>query len=190
MKILKFLTKPLIVILVFVSAIWLIGFLNRPSVPSSSLPVGRQGSTLIPPKTSFTLSPNQGQFKTGQEFEVAIILKTDQEINGADALLTFDSQALEIIEIRPGPVFPLYPRKDINLEKGQVVITGVKTSKDSQVFTQPMTFATIVLKGKIAGQTTLDFVFTKGETSGSTIIESQNSTNILEKVYNGSYTIK
>ena len=125
MKILKFIIKPIIVILVFVSAIWLIGFLNQPSAPSSP-PV------LSPPQTSFTLSPSQGQFKTGQEFEVTIILKTDQEINGADALLTFDSQALEIIEIRPGSVFPLYPRKDINLEKGQVVITGVKTSKDSQ----------------------------------------------------------
>ena len=183
MKILKFIIKPIIVILVFVSAIWLIGFLNQPSAPSSP-PV------LSPPQTSFTLSPSQGQFKTGQEFEVTIILKTDQEINGADALLTFDSQALEIIEIRPGSVFPLYPRKDINLEKGQVVITGVKTSKDSQVFTQPMTFATMILKGKIAGRTNLDFVFTSGGTSDSTIIEAQDSTNILEKVYNGSYEIQ
>ena len=119
---LSFLVKPILIILVFILALWLIGFLNRPSSPSSpSLP-------------SFTLSPNQGEFTTGQEFSLEIILKANKEINAADAVLVFDPEILEAVTLKPGTIFPLYPRKNIDLEKGRAVITGVKTSQDGQVF--------------------------------------------------------
>ena len=176
MKILKFLLKPLFIILVFIAAIWLIGFLNReaPSTPLSSL----------------RLSPNEKEFKNGQEFKIDIILKTDQEINGADAVLSFDKKILEVIEIQPGSIFPIYPRKNIDPEKGRVEITGVKTIKDKRVFTQPSVFATMILKGKKSGQAKLNFLFSKGKTSKSTIIKAESSENILEKVYNGEYEIQ
>jgi len=174
MKLLKFFIKPLIIIFVLVAAIWLIGFLSR-ETPT--------------PLSSLRLSPAEGEFKTGQEFKIDIILKTNQEINGADAILTFDSKILEVVEIKPGTAFPLYPRKNIDLEKNRIEITGVKTKKDNQIFTQPLIFATIVFKGKIAGQASLNFVFNKGKTTGSIIIEARTSENILEKVYNGEYKI-
>ena len=171
-----FILKIAIVIVVFVTAIWLIGFLNQ---DSPSLPL-----------SSFRLSPYEESISVGQEFKVDIILKTDQEINGADSIISFDSRLLEVIDIQPGNLFPFYPRKNINLEKDRIEITGVKSKKDGQVFTQPLIFATIVFKGKTPGIAKVDFTFYKGKTIGSTIVKAEGSENILEKVYNGKYEIK
>lgn len=175
MKILKLLLKPLLILLVFIAALALIGFLNQPSKPSSP---------------SLTLSPAKGRFKLGQEFSIDIILNAaGQEINAADAVLSFNPQVLQVVEIKPGQVFPLYPRKNVDLEKNQIQITGVKAKKDGQVFTKPLKFATIIFKGKVPGQAKLNFVFSKGKTTGSTIIKAEGSENILNKVYNGKYEI-
>lgn len=177
MKILKFLTKPLLIILILVATLWLIGFLNRPT-PSK-------------PLSYLALSPDEGTYSLGQTFAVDIILKTNQEINGADTVLSFDPDILEVIEIKPGSVFPAYPRKTIDLQKKQILITGVKIKKDGQVFTQQANFATIIFKAKNKGRTKVNFVFSKGKTTGSIIVKADlNSENILEKVYNGSYEIK
>lgn len=176
MKTLKFLAKPLLIVLVVLGALWLIAFLNqeRPPIPLSLL----------------KLSPLKRGAKVGQEFKVDIILKTNQEINGADAILSFDPNLLEVSNIVEGQIFPLYPRKNVNLEKGRVEITAVKMKKDGQVFTQPMVFATIIFKGKKSGTAKVDFSFSKGKTTRSTIIKAQGSENILEKVYDGEYEIK
>lgn len=173
MKILKFLAKPLLIILVLISALWLIAFLSKePTSPQSWL----------------KLSPEKGKFKVGQEFAVKIILRTNEEINGADAILSFDPNLLEVRTIKEGQAFPLYPRKNIDL-KGRLEITGVKLRKDGQVFTGPQVFAIIVFGGKKRGIAKVNFVFYKGKTTGSSIIKAQGSVNILEKVYNGNYNI-
>lgn len=171
---LKFLLKPLIITLVFLGALWSIAYLaSRPSTPLST----------------YHLSPEKGDFKAGEEFQVEIILKTDQEINGADVVLSFDPSILEVVRIKEGGVFPLYPRKHVDTQKGRIEITGVKTKVDGQVFTQPLTFATMVLRAKKPGQAKFNFVFSRGKTTGSTIVKAEGSKNILEKVYNGEYII-
>jgi len=172
---LSFLLKPLLIVLVFILALWLIAFLNQPSLPS--LP-------------SFSLSPGKGQFKTGQEFKVDLVLNAKAEINAADTVLSFDPNLIEVAAIQPGQVFPLYPRQSIDPQKGEVQITGVKTIQDNRVLTTPKIFATLILKAKKPGTAKLNFIFNKGKTTGSTIIKSQGSENILEKVEGGKYEIK
>lgn len=175
MKILKLLFKTVLFALCLIGALWLIAFLTKE--PS-------------PPPSSLTLSPSKGSYRVGQTFEVKIVLKTAEEVNGADALLSFNPKVLRVVEIKEGPAFPLYPRKKADQQKGEIKITGVKAKRDGRIFTQPLTFATIVFKGKERGVAKVNFVFKKGKTTGSTIIKAVGSENILRKVTNGSYQIK
>lgn len=136
---------------------------------------------------SFSLSPAEGEFAAGEEFEAVILLSTGQErIIGADAILKFDPKKLEVLEILPGDIFNLYPQEKI--EEGKILISAVLENKKD--FWGQGILAKLKIKGKTAGKTNLNFEFTPGRTDDSNIAIAGTSKDLLAKTKNGLYTFK
>jgi len=186
MKILKskkaFWSLLLILFLEAISAFW---YLKKPTqlATRNSQPTISKTSQPV----SLFLDPSAAEFPTGKEFQVAIVLSTGQKSAiGADVILKYDPEKLEVLEITPGQIFELYPELEIQEEK--VLISAI--SQEGKLFSGQGILAQLVLKGKVPGETKLKFEFEPGQTTDSNVAIENTQPDGLEEVKNGSYTFK
>jgi len=139
---------------------------------------------------NFSLTPKIGIYNMGSVFSVNLKIDSlNQGLSGADAILTYDKQLLEFVEIIPGKIFPFYPLRKNNIDKGEVSITGTLTDPSQSLFTGKGTFATVKFRVLNVGETKIKFDFTPGSTADSNLVEKKTGKDILETVINGSYTL-
>src|SRR3989344_2130000 len=61
---------------------------------------------------SFSLNPEIVSTQAGQEFSIDVLIDTQKKpIDGADVVLTYNSEKLEVVKIDGGESFPNYPIK-------------------------------------------------------------------------------
>lgn len=138
----------------------------------------------------FELSPRTASLTYGEEKILEIKINSpNKTLSGADVVLLYDPEFTEPIELLPGDVFPDYPLLKINKEKSKISITGTMTNPSQKPFIGNGIFAKIKVRFLKEGETKLKFDFYPGSTADSNLTEKESGKDILETVYNGSYTI-
>lgn len=134
-----------------------------------------------------SLSPTVKEINTGVNFNVTVSVDTGgQQVNGADAIVQYDSSLLEVVSVSEGTFFPTITT--ITTTLGKVEIYGVADTGSPKTGTG--TLATITFKGKASGTATVSFVCQSSSTSDSNI-NSTSDTDIIvcASNVNASYVI-
>lgn len=116
----------------------------------------------------------------GKEFTVEIKLDTEKKMtDGADVILRYDPEKIEVIGIIPGITYPDYPIQKI--EEGKISITGVAAST-GPFFEGTDLFATVKFKALFGGEETVSIDFTQDSTVESNVALHGKGTDILTGV--------
>jgi hypothetical protein len=127
----------------------------------------------------------------GRRFDVHIVIDAKNTvINGVDSVISYDPTMLRVVQVTA----PTGADKTLQLmrrqiEDGNVYITAIKTEVDD-IPTQELVVARLSVQALKTGTTTLMFEHKPTTTTGSTIIQAAESTNILDKVTNTTIIIK
>lgn len=130
------------------------------------------------------LTAEKSSFNVGEEIPVEIKISTGgHTVVGVDIVLQYDPKKFSSAEVEKGNIFDDYPGVDIDTKNGVILISGAINS-DAGGFNGTSEFATVNLKAKEKGQTTLSLDYKSGITTDSNIIESASSKDVLGEVYN------
>jgi hypothetical protein len=133
---------------------------------------------------SLLLEPSFQEVKTNEEFRVSLLISSEEPLLGADAVLKFDPDLLEVVRIEEGDTFPSLPLK--KADKEFIRITGVAEVDKS--FKGEGVFANITFKAKDAGSAKITVEFRDGATDESNLTAVQVK-DVLGKVESGTYEI-
>lgn len=148
---------------------------------------------------TFSLSPSTATKNVGTTFNVNIVLDTKGDaVTGATAILTYDTAKLEVvdsdttqtgIQIKPGTIFNQAPLTNtVNTSTGQI---RYDSGSLGSTYTGSGTMATITFKTLLAGTAKVDYTFTSGSTTNTSLVAASSpaGTNLLTGVTGGTYTI-
>ncbi len=149
---------------------------------------------------TLSLSPTSGSFAAGVTFEVKILVDTSgATTSGTDVYLTFDPNALQVIDSVPGTTGTqilqgsLYSQTPANLVDngvGKISFSGAKSSGSSPGYSGTGTLATITFQAVTqTSASKVAFNYTKGSTTDSNVIDQTSHADLLTAVTNGSYDI-
>ena len=175
-----FIALGIVVVIVFILTS-IISFL-LPNRRETYSPIAYVPTPTTVPKRTIWIDPARIETKPFSQFEVRVMLDADNRIiNGADAVISYDPSYLKLVSMNkanePNNQFQLFSRQSI----GEVQLTAIKLEQSSSSTAQA-TIAVLVFQSLKTGSSELTFEFQKGATFGSTIIDANNSENILENV--------
>lgn len=137
---------------------------------------------------SLQFDPTSANLPLNQNLEVKVIVDAGtDEITSTDAYIHYDSNLLEVVEVKNGSFFPTVTH-DYS-QTGKVYIAGMV--EDPTTFkTGRGILATIVFKGKSNGQANLSFDCNDGSTTDSNITKKDiNASDIIQCQLNNRATI-
>lgn len=191
------------IVIVFVTLIFLLlGILylrnrNRSRLTELSKPAEIQEQTEKPAESRgqkqniVFLETGKGDLKAGGEAQVNVNFRTDNpDIFGADAVILYDTAyvATSGDRILPGNFFKEFPRISVDEENGIIRVTAYGADKTAPL-NEPVNFLKINFLLLKAGPTEVNLDFTQGTTNTSTLVEKENSINILDAVENLKFNI-
>lgn len=163
-------------------------------VLTSSVPT----APLLPAKTTIqktagtiSLTVSKTTFSLKEMVPVSIMVDTaGKAVEGVDLIVNFDPNILEATPagLIKGKIFDEYPLMSVDSKKGLISISGISDLKNG--FTGKGQFATLNLKAKVVGKTSLTIDFKKNSTTDSNMVEDNTSQDILENVDNIIITIQ
>lgn len=139
---------------------------------------------------SFSLSPATGVCIPGGTFDLDIIIKSDEPVGGATAIIHYDPSILEGVSLTPGEFFPTHLIKRIDSSTGIIRLDRGTDVENPNNLSGETVFGTIKFKVLRVGSATLSFDFTKGSTKDSNIAHAETFRDILTSVTGGSYTFQ
>lgn len=157
------------------------------SLPKRATPT----ATPTPVRAEMYTRPLSVEAQLNRPFEIAVTLDAKgHTINGADSVIHFDPAFIKVVKISP----MAENSKDFILmrklvEKDRIIITAIRTKPGTEP-TQELTVARMSLIPLKIGGTTLTFEHFPGATTGSTVIQAEDSANILDKVAKTDIIIK
>lgn len=183
------------VVIAFAIVFFLVGFLifsffgqNRRDLSSF-----REIAETTPlPQAYMRLEPLKTALKTNEvsSFDLTINSYT-AKINGTDAVILFDPQLIKITNINSDYSVLnqnfIFPRKQI--AEDRIYLTAVRDNLNQET-SGKFTLATINFEAISPGVAVFKLEHFPGETYGSTIIQSKDSKNILDKVEGFEVTIE
>lgn len=139
----------------------------------------------------YTITTSAKQVKLGGNFTATVSFSVPGKIlDGTDVVLFFDPDYLTASStLAFGDYFALYPRKEVNNEKGFIKVTAIE-SKSSEANSAATPLFNASFRAKKGGSTTLSFDFAKGTTNKTTLVEKGSSKNILGSVNEAVVTIE
>lgn len=144
----------------------------------------------IAPKTPVAylyLSPENGNYKIGQEFAVDVLLNTaGSSVNAASAFLSYDKTKMEVLSIDvTGSVFDMTAQTKIIPDFGKVKIVlgtptpGIRTQKGNRVRMATINFRAINKVNPVSENISFDFI--KGTPDYSAVfLDDKKGTDILD----------
>jgi hypothetical protein len=166
-------------------------FSNKESTPLISVPLKKEMPTPTPIRAEMYTQPLTVEVTQNKRFDIDVTLDAHNTvINGADSIIEFDPNMLKVVRISPpsGQTVELSLMRHL-VEGNKIILTAFK-SEVTENPTQEVVIARITLLPIKAGTTTLTFEHFPGTTKGSTIIKTEGSQNILDKVTNTTVIIK
>ncbi len=138
--------------------------------------------------------PEKKLVTVNEEFDLSIFFQADKKtINGADAVIFYNPEAIEVVEIQAssetGEYFKSYLKKKIDPVKKVIKITGYQP-KDQGALSGEKRFATLKLRAKKKGLETLSFDFVAGTTNRTTLVEKGTGKNLLGNAIGAEIEIK
>jgi hypothetical protein len=129
---------------------------------------------------SFTVDPEVVSTEAGEEFSVDVSIDTGgKKTDGADLVLKFNAEKLEVLRVDPGVVYSDYPIQETG--DGVVKVTGISSQK-GPFFEGEGVFATIVFKVLYGGEEFIKVDFEDGSTTDSNVAFHGKGTDILSEV--------
>ncbi|MBI4067127.1 hypothetical protein HY407_01990 [Candidatus Gottesmanbacteria bacterium] len=131
------------------------------------------------------LVPASLDLKLGQSATLDIMLvASSYSLDGVDAVLSFDPAYIEVVGGKAsfGDAFPSYLKNVVDKDKSRIYITGVTFEPQPTPLAGEILFATLQLKAKQVGQTTISFLVSPTGKDLSNIIQNSTSNNILGNV--------
>ena len=129
---------------------------------------------------SMKLNPDVVTTQSGETFSVDIILDAQgAQTDGADVVLKYDPNQLEVVNVKEGETYPKYPIKQI--EEEFVKITGI-SNKSGPFFSSSGVFATVTFKAKFGGEHVIKIDFNNDSTIDSNVAAHGKGTDILSEV--------
>lgn len=117
--------------------------------------------------------------KKDETFNLDVVITAEgRKLDGADAIIKYNPQMVEVTDIKQGEFFTNYPRQTIDQANGVIKMTGF-TPKDTNANGDNFVFFTIEAKALVSGTAKFDFEFEKGKTNLSTVVENKTSRNLL-----------
>ena len=128
---------------------------------------------------SFSLNPEIVSTQAGQEFSVDVLINTQKtSVDGADVVLTYNSEKLEVVKIEGGEAFGDYPIQ--KAESGLVKITGIAASQ-GPFFSGEARFASVRFKALSGGEEGIRIDFADDSTVESNIAAHGSAVDILSE---------
>ncbi|GAG13822.1 unnamed protein product, partial [marine sediment metagenome] len=86
--------------------------------------------------SSFSLRTNKETYIIGESFSLDVIVKSPGVvIDGAEFVLNYDPQVIEVGELILGSFFSLYPQKKVDPEKGTIKVVALqKTGENKELY--------------------------------------------------------
>lgn len=161
------------------------------TAPLISLPHRAAAPTPTPIRAEMYTMPLSIETTVGRRFNVTIAVDAKNTvINGTDSVISYDPTMLRVVQVTiptNADKSMLLMRKQI--ENGKIYITAVK-SEANNIPTQELPIARLSVQALKSGTTTLIFDHMPTTTTGSTVIQADESKNILDKVTNTTIIIK
>lgn len=139
----------------------------------------------------YTILPSQSTIKSGATLALTVQFEAPgKRLDGSDVFLRFDPVYLDIDEnFTYGTYFMTYPRVTVDKIKGEVKVTGFRSSQVATL-NQPTVFFVVRFTARQIGRTAVSFEYQKGRTNLTTLVEKGTSKNILNQVFPASITIE
>lgn len=129
---------------------------------------------------SMKLNPDVVTTESGEKFSVDIFLDAQgAQTDGADVVLKYDPNQLEVVNVEEGEIYPKYPIKQI--EEEFVKITGI-SNKSGPFFSSSGVFATVTFKAKFGGEHMIKIDFNNESTIDSNVAAHGKGIDILSEV--------
>lgn len=140
-----------------------------------------------PPVASLALSPETGRLKVGQKMRLEIVVQTSTAINGVDAVLTYDPEALQV-EVFEGQSFDRTLRAAVIPEQSLITLTAVMEPGETIIGKQVVGYLEVTPRK--TGSSEIRFDFTRGETRDSNVSSGLGRVqDLLDKVSGGRYDL-
>jgi len=130
---------------------------NLPASPSPR-EINIPSQPKVEGQASFTISADQTDYNIGETFNLTIVVKANGEkVDGAEFLLTYDPQAVEVGSLQLGSFFSLYPQKKVDQAAGQVRIIALQKQDQTRPLDQAV-LITLPVTGLKSGLASFTFV--------------------------------
>lgn len=135
----------------------------------------------------------------GQTVAVPVVLSTGGDAtSGVDLVLTYDPELVEIVDgdtatagtqIAASKLFELVQMNAIDTARGEIRFSAGQQPMGQPVTVNNQVIATITLKGKQSGTTTIELDHTAGALSDTNVIKANDGRDLLNAVQFGTVTV-
>jgi hypothetical protein len=140
-------------------------------------------------------SKTQVSASLGEELDVDVTIDTQSKaVAGADAVILYNPQYIEVVSVDPGDVFADYPARFYDNTNGKIMVSGIVSSKHN-LYRGRGVMARIRFRTKAMGASQITFQYTPGDTTDSNVASMSEPGDILTSVNSislavqgGSYT--
>lgn len=143
---------------------------------------------------TLALSPSSDSFAINQQFQVQVNLSSGQySVDAVDAIIDYDDEALELVEVEEGTIFPSYVTSPDTPAgaTGRISIGGQVNPGSPQGFSgNNQLFATLTFKALKQGTTNVTFYIDEESPRNDTnISQFRQGVDVLSGVVNAQYSI-
>lgn len=132
---------------------------------------------------TITLTSSKQTLKVGENFVVAIDVKTKRLTDAMDLVLKYDPKVLEASSSAiTGNLYDQYPVNKVDASLGVITVSGI-TSEQNGIIPNGV-FGYLTFKAKAQGQSKISVDFTPNTTNDSNIIEAKTGKDVLSSVNN------
>lgn len=134
--------------------------------------------------SKISLQTTKKTYTVNEPINIQVVIESDNKlIDGAQFELNYDPSQITIENINQGTFFPLYPKKEINPQKGTITLIALQDAKDTQPV-ENIVLATIQAKALKKGTTSLQF------NKNQTHIAGYGGQELLQNINNLTLTTK
>lgn len=170
---------PVLAILVIFQTVVLISQQKEEKPTVGYIPVS-QPEVVKEASVSLAFVPSGASLKKGQTatFDLFLTPKRPLRLDGADVVLGFDPEVLQITQVNTPKLFSLVSQRKENESKGRISLTFLEEQAGGILIDKEAKLLSLTVKGKVAGESGI-FITTADQGPSTVLTESGTSKKIL-----------